>query len=228
MSAESRGADDLAAVWRQQLVKPLTLTPAELQAENQLLRRKVRYWLLVEYASCAVVIAAFLMHWLFSENSASTVTYLAFVVATLWVMRGLHVRLGDRGEVPPPVELLAFQRDPRAAAVRIDDSLAVVSAAVRAPNRDRRDRSIVVHADPQSPGPSHARHPHRIRVLRRSLFPSLCGSGIRSWPRACNDESTTSTRLEQLHATKVSNQDVDRSRRESRDVIDNHVYRARH
>lgn len=110
MSAESRGADDLAAVWRQQLVKPLTLTPAELRAENQLLRRKVRSWLLVEYASCAFVIAAFVMHWLFSENSASPVTYLAFVVATLWVMRGLHVRLGDRGEVPPPVELLAFQR----------------------------------------------------------------------------------------------------------------------
>jgi hypothetical protein len=34
----------------------------------------------------------------------------AFVVATLWVMRGLHVHLGDRGEVPQPVELLTFQR----------------------------------------------------------------------------------------------------------------------
>lgn len=110
MSVESRGADELATVWRQQLISPLTLTPAELRAENQSLRRKVRGWLLVEYVGCAVVIAAFLMHWLFSDNRASHVTYVAFVVATLWVMRGLHVKLGDRGEVPLPVDLLAFQR----------------------------------------------------------------------------------------------------------------------
>jgi uncharacterized membrane protein len=110
MSVESRDADELAAVWRQQLISPLTLTPAELRAENQSLRRKVRISLLAECVGCVAVIAAMLIHWFFSENRVSHVTYVAFVVATLWVMRGLHVRMGDRGEVPLPVELLAFQR----------------------------------------------------------------------------------------------------------------------
>jgi hypothetical protein len=83
MSAKSGESDDLTTLWRQQLVTPLTLSAAELRAEHRSLRRKVRSWLLLEYVSCAAVVAAFINHWIFAENRVSHFTCVAFIAAQL-------------------------------------------------------------------------------------------------------------------------------------------------
>jgi hypothetical protein len=111
MNNPSDSAEALGALWRQQLVTTVTLTPAELRAENRELRSKVRRWLLVEYIACVIVIVAFIVRGILRDDGwLANVSYAAFIAGTLWVAFRLHVNLGDRGDGAAGSDLLAFQR----------------------------------------------------------------------------------------------------------------------
>jgi len=111
MSNNQQPIEGLENVWRHQLVTTVTLTSADLAAQNAKLLRTVRRSLLLEYGASVIVILWAGLSLIYQPGGWLTkASYVAMIAGVLWVVRGLHSHLGARATGAAPADCLSFQR----------------------------------------------------------------------------------------------------------------------